>query len=102
LLIFVAPFVAIGLVVSYIVGRLIKHPKSAAIASGLTGLSSFLGSLVATIAVLVGDGGASPGAAFIVMVLFLVVVCLAPVFVALSYIIYRNRKRAHPEFARTR
>jgi hypothetical protein len=88
----VAPFVAFGLGVGYVVGRSIRDPRAAAYASGLVGLLSFWGSLGATIRVLIGDDGSSPGFALVAMVLFLVVLFLTPVFVALARLTYRNRR----------
>ena len=92
-LIVVAPFVAFGLVVRYVAGRCIKDPWAAGVASGLVGLMSFWGSLVAAIVPLGGGGGGPGAAAAIVTVLFLVVLGVTPVFAALSYVMYRNRRR---------
>lgn len=106
-LIVVAPFVAFGLAVGYVAGRCIKDPWAAgvasglvglmsswgsAVASGLVGLMSFWGSLVAAIVPLVGGGGGPGAAAAIVTVLFFVVVGVAPVFLALALMTYRNRR----------
>jgi sugar phosphate permease len=104
-LIFVAPFVVFGLVVGCVAGRCIKDPWAAGVASGLVGLISFWGSAVASglvglisfwgssVAAIVplGAGGGPGAAAAIVTVLFFVVLCVTPVFPALSFLTYRNR-----------
>jgi len=89
--ILVSPFVAVGLVVGYVAGRFIKDPWSAAFVSGLISLLSFWASVVAAIAVFVGNGQGAGVAAF-VSVIFFVGLGLTPVFVALAYVTYRNRR----------
>jgi hypothetical protein len=90
-LIAIAPFLAFSLVLGYVAGRFVKDPWTAAFASGFLGLLSFWGSLVAAIAIFVGNG-AGAGVAFVLTVFFLVAMCLALVFVALAYVMYRNRR----------
>jgi hypothetical protein len=91
-LIWISPFLAIGLGVGYVAGRFIKDPGAAAIASGLVGLASFWGSLVtALVAYVPGDAGA--GVAFVLQVLLYVAFFASPVFVALAFVIYRDRRR---------
>lgn len=93
MLLLLSPFIAIPMIVGYVVGRLIRDPMSAAVASGLVYLTLFWSSLVTTLIVLLeGDEGAAVGA-FVAIMLNVAFFASLLFAVALAFITWRRNSR---------
>lgn len=92
-LVVLSPFIAIPLLLGYVVGRRVDDPVGAGVASGIVGVTLFWSSLIIAM-ILAVDDGQGAGFAFMLSVFLVVAIAVSPIFLALAvFTWWRTRRR---------